>query len=180
MMRFAVNGTRRNFLGAAAGSIAFPTIVPSTVFGTQERAAPSERVTLGFIGCGKMAHDFHLSTLLGFSDVQALAVCDVDTTRRNHAQKLVQDTYEKAGRASKTCDAYNDFRDLLAANWPLVAGLGLLAIYLAIQVSRFEDLAGGLLQHMAELRLHRVIEAFGLLTLLYAALRRQSPENITV
>ena len=77
--------TRRHFLGGlAASSIAMPTIVPSSVFGSADRAAPSERITVGFIGCGKMANDYHLHELLRFGDVQALAVCEVDRTRRGH------------------------------------------------------------------------------------------------
>ena len=37
-----------------------------------------------------MANDFHLPTLLGFADVQALAVCDVDSNRRAHGKKRVE------------------------------------------------------------------------------------------
>lgn len=65
------------------------------------------------------------------------------------------------------------FRRHLANNLPLIAGLALIALYLAMQVSRFEHLAGGLLQRLAELRVHRLIEAAGLLTLLYASLHRR-------
>ena len=61
-----------------------------------------------------MANDYHLPTLLGFSDVQALAVCDVDSTRRKHAKKRVEDAYSGSDRAAKSCAEYNDFRDLLA------------------------------------------------------------------
>ena len=71
--------TRRDFIGRPPSArLAFPTIVPATVFGTQDKAPPSERITVGFIGCGKMANDYHLPTLLGFGDVQAVAVCEVD------------------------------------------------------------------------------------------------------
>ena len=88
--------TRRHFLGGlAAGSIAMPTIVPSSVFGRDDKAAPSERITVGFIGCGKMANDYHLPELLGFGDVQALAVCEVDRTRREHAKKRVEKAYSE-------------------------------------------------------------------------------------
>ena len=77
--------TRRHFLeGLAASSIAMPAIVPSSVLGRDDKAAPSERITVGFIGCGKMAIDYHLHELLRFGDVQALAVCEVDRTRRGH------------------------------------------------------------------------------------------------
>src|SRR5262249_34931645 len=87
-MRTAVNFTRRNFLEvAAAGSIAMPGIVPASVFGADGKAPPSERITVGFIGCGKMANDYHLPELLKAGDVQSLAVCEVDTKRREHAKK---------------------------------------------------------------------------------------------
>jgi predicted dehydrogenase len=57
----------------------------------------------------------HLGALLGRDDVEVLAVCDVDTTRRETALKRVHDAYAaKPGSASTSCAAYNDFRDLLA------------------------------------------------------------------
>jgi len=99
------------FLGSAA--LAGPTILPRVVRGDAPTTAPSERITVGFIGMGKMANDYHLKTLLTFPDVQAVAVCDVDTNRRLHAQKRVDEAY--SGRSNyRGCAAYNDFRDLLA------------------------------------------------------------------
>jgi len=113
-MQPAASVTRRHFLkGVAASSIAMPTIVPSTVFGKEGKAPPSERITIGFIGCGKMANDYHLPELLGFGDVQALAVCEVDRTRREHAKKRVEKAYSKKTEY-KGCAAYSDFRELLA------------------------------------------------------------------
>lgn len=106
--------TRRQFLkGAATAALAMPTIVPRTVFGAEGKTPPSERVTVGFIGCGKMANDYHLSTLLKFGDVQALAVCEVDKTRRAHAKKRVEDAYSK-DTTYKGCAEYNDFREVIA------------------------------------------------------------------
>ena len=62
---------RRRFLRDAAGAAAAaaatfvgPMIVPASVFGSDEKAPPSERITVGFIGCGKMANDYHLRELL--------------------------------------------------------------------------------------------------------------------
>ena len=113
-MRPAGNVTRRNFVGGlAAGSIAMPTIVPSTVFGTEDKAPPSERITVGFIGCGKMANDYHLPELLGFGDVQALAVCEVDRTRREHAKRARREGVQRARTDYKGCAAYADFRELI-------------------------------------------------------------------
>ena len=90
-----------------------PMTVPRSVFGA-EGAAPSERITVGFIGTGKMAHDYHLSTLSTFKDVECVAVCDVDTNRRLHAKKAIEDRYAKDGRATKGIADYNDFRELIA------------------------------------------------------------------
>ena len=105
--------SRRRFLHRAAAALALPAIVPRAVFGADGKAPPGERITVGFIGCGKMANDYHLSTLLKFGDVQALAVCEVDQKRREHAKQRVEQAY--AGRTNfKGCAAYADFRELLA------------------------------------------------------------------
>ncbi len=112
-MRPANSVTRRQVLGGlAAGTIAVPTIVPSTVLGRDGKAPPSERITVGFIGCGKMANDYHLPELLGFGDVQALAVCEVDKKRREHAKKRVEKAYGEK-KEYKGCATYVDFRELV-------------------------------------------------------------------
>src|ERR1043166_499098 len=106
--------SRRQFLKATAATfVAAPAIIPSSALGADGSTAPSERVTVGFIGTGKMSHDYHLSTLSGFKDVQCVAVCDVDTTRREHAKKFIEDRYAKDGRGSKGIDAGNDFREII-------------------------------------------------------------------
>ena len=105
--------TRRQFVKGASAALAAPMIVPTSVFAGQQQAAPSERLTVGFIGCGKMANDYHLRELLKFGDVQAVAVCEVDTTRRKHAKRRVEDAYAKDG-SYRGCAEYSDFRELLA------------------------------------------------------------------
>src|SRR6185436_1256721 len=110
--------SRREFLKrstlAASAIVGAPAIVPSSVFGADGQVAPSNRITIGFIGTGKMAHDYHLSTLSGFKDVECVAVCDVDTNRRLHAKKVIEDRYTKDGRSNKGIADYNDFRELIA------------------------------------------------------------------
>jgi predicted dehydrogenase len=105
--------TRRTFLRGAATAFTAPLFVPASALGKAGKVAPSERITVGFIGCGKMANDYHLSTLLSFGDVQAVAVCEVDQNRREHAKRRVERAY--AGKTGyKGCAAYADFRELLA------------------------------------------------------------------
>src|SRR5437868_3621866 len=108
--------TRREFLRAGAAAVAAPLIVPRSVLGAADQPAPSERITVGFVGCGKMANDYHLSELLRFADVQAVAVCEVDPRRRDHAKQRVEQAYAERNKnpSFKGCDAYSDFRELLA------------------------------------------------------------------
>lgn len=103
--------SRRQFLQTSA-LLAAPLILPRRVW--SQESAPSKRLTLGMIGMGKQMGG-HLRAMLGRDDVQVLAVCDVDTTRREAAQKKVDEAYtKKAGETYKGCAAYNDFRELLA------------------------------------------------------------------
>jgi predicted dehydrogenase len=109
--------TRRHFAqSAAATALALPIIAPASAAGADQKATPpSERLTLGFIGVGTMNRG-HLGHFLGTGDVQVVAVCDVDTNRREDARKTVEKRYadkQKSG-AYKGCAAYNDFRELLA------------------------------------------------------------------
>ena len=78
-------------------------------------AAPSDRITLGFIGIGCMGQG-HLAHLLTFPDVQVAAVCDVDTWRRENAQRVVDEAYasRRAAGDYQGCAAYVDFREILA------------------------------------------------------------------
>src|SRR5512143_4077868 len=98
---------RRRFLGVMGSAVAIPWIVPASALGQTQRAAPSERITIGFIGTGKMANDYHLPEILRMKDAQALAVCEVDEKRRAHAKKRIDDTHQLGG---KGCDEYVDFR----------------------------------------------------------------------
>ena len=80
----------------------------------------ANRPTLGFIGMGTMNRG-HLGHFLGQKDVQVLAVCDVDTTRREAAKKTVESRYADAIKSGtyKGCNAYNDFNELLTSTDPL-------------------------------------------------------------
>ena len=104
--------SRRRFLQGIAAA-ATPVIVSPAALGAGKTTPPSERVTVGIIGIGKMAGEYHLPSLLGMADVQVVAVCEVDTTRRLHGQKIVESHYSKQ-RPHKGCAAYNDFRELIA------------------------------------------------------------------
>ena len=67
---------------------------------------------MGFIEMGKQSRGL-LGTFLGH-DTRVLAVCDVDTTRRDNARKKVDEFY--AGRVIQNCGcaAWSDFREVIA------------------------------------------------------------------
>ncbi len=117
MKQTTVNSiTRRQFLKRAGVAAAVaPFIIPSSVLGAEKLASANDRITLGFIGVGGMGNG-HLRSHLGNSQVQVLAVCEVDATRREKARNRVNDQYGKKKRSGtyKGCAVYDDFRELLA------------------------------------------------------------------
>jgi predicted dehydrogenase len=97
---------RRDFLKAASAlGAAAPFILPSRVWGADP--APSERIGMGFIGMGTQSRGL-LNNFLR-QETRVLAVCDVDTTRRNDAKQKVDKFY-----GNSDCAAYNDFREITA------------------------------------------------------------------
>lgn len=110
-----VRFTRRGFLQLAAGAVAFPAIVPGKALGLDGATAASERITLGFIGIGKMAKGHH-GAFLGDPTTQVLAICDVERHRREAAAQKTDEVYaDRYGKGNyKACDHYNDFRELCA------------------------------------------------------------------
>jgi hypothetical protein len=66
---------RREFLGsAAAASLAF-TVVPRQVLGGHGFVAPSDKITLGYIGCGTQGLR-EMTSLISNPALQIVAVCD--------------------------------------------------------------------------------------------------------
>ena len=106
--------TRRQFLKTSATlAVAAPTLLPSSVWGTEQ--SPNDRLTLGFIGMGKQNSGL-LNGFLHSKETQVVAVCDVDTTRRENAKKTVEEYYAKQTNKGtfKGCATYKDFRELIA------------------------------------------------------------------
>ena len=112
--------TRRAFLNrsaaATSAAVAAPYVVPASVFGTEEQAAPSERITVGMIGMGRQAIHANLPPFLKSPDTQVVAVCDVDAWRLESARKRTDDFYSAraASGTYKGCQACKDYREIIA------------------------------------------------------------------
>lgn len=105
--------SRRSFLRAGALVAAAPAVIPSHVWAA--KVPPNEKIQLGFIGTGTQGR-YLLGNCLKRDEVQVVAVCDVDASRRANARRLVEEQYAKAAGTGPrpVCAEYTDFRDLLA------------------------------------------------------------------
>lgn len=98
---------RRAFLLRSLGAT---LVVSGRTLGLAGATAPSNRITLGFIGVGNHGLGYNLRSFLEESDAQVVAVCDVFADRRKKARETVEQRY-----AAKGCREYADFRELLGA-----------------------------------------------------------------
>jgi predicted dehydrogenase len=104
--------TRRAFLRSAATAAAAPLVIPSSVLGLNGAVAPSNRVTVGFIGVGDHGTNWNLSYYLRppvSNAAKVVAVCDVDSRRLQRAKETVDERYK-----NEDCFMTKDFRDILA------------------------------------------------------------------
>ncbi len=85
------------------------SVAPAFVQSRANASAPSERITLGFIGVGNQGTRRNLGSFLRERDAQAVSVCDVFASRRERARQLVDKAY-----STKGCKSVNDFREILA------------------------------------------------------------------
>ena len=91
-----------------AQALSFPWIVPARALGRGGAVAPSEKITLGVIGIGPRC-TYDLKSMLALPDVQCVAICDVQASRRQAGKTLVDRHY-----GNSDCNLFRDFRDLLA------------------------------------------------------------------
>lgn len=118
-----IRPSRRRFLSSAAAVIAAPYVVPGSVLGQN---APSKRISVAVIGTGNQGVQ-DMQAVLQEEDAQVVAVCDVNRGSagyktasqflgREPAKALVEKHYAQRARAGeyRGCDAYTDFREVLA------------------------------------------------------------------
>jgi len=100
--------SRRDFLRGASAAVAAPYVITSAALGNRQFAAASERITMGTIGLGGRGQHV-MGAMLANSDVQMLAVCDVQADRRAAGKAKVDQRY-----GNSDCRAHGDFREVLA------------------------------------------------------------------
>ncbi len=111
--------TRRRFLERTAREagvgLAAPYIVPASALGADGHVAPSNRITIGMIGMGRIVVYNNLKAFLKAPDCQVVALCDVDRWRLGVAEDRtsIWGGQVKAEDVKDTA-RYTDFREVLA------------------------------------------------------------------
>ena len=100
--------TRRHFLAAAATAAVAPALIPARALGRAGAPAASDRIAMAVIGLGSRGPSL-IGPLLGFPEVQLVAVCDVYRSKADRVAANVQAQPNAAG-----CVALQDFREILA------------------------------------------------------------------
>lgn len=105
----------KSTLSAGAALAAAPYFVPSSALGKAGTVAPSNRITLGLVGCGNHGVGWNLLQIYRNTDSQVIAVCDVDDGHTAAAAQSVDDNSAKVlGRENyKAVARYKDFRELI-------------------------------------------------------------------
>ncbi|MDD4872004.1 MAG: Gfo/Idh/MocA family oxidoreductase, partial [Kiritimatiellae bacterium] len=104
--------TRRSFLkkSLAVGSaaMAVPWFIPAGALGRGGAVAPSERIVLGAIGIGPRGRHV-LDCMITEPDVQFVAICDVQASRREAVKAMADAKY-----GNTDCVMYRDMFEILA------------------------------------------------------------------
>ncbi len=98
--------SRRRFLKHAAGAASAPFILPSHIWAAETK--PNDQIAVGFIGMGKQNGGL-LNNFMG-QGTRAVAVCDVDTTRREFAKSRADERQK-----NNDCKAVVDFKEITEA-----------------------------------------------------------------
>jgi len=91
----------------AVGAITVPYVVPSLALGNAAVVLPSNRIVMGCIGLGGRGTG-NLKGFMGTGLVQVVAICDVDASRRERAQGIVDQSQNSRG-----CAGYNEIDELV-------------------------------------------------------------------
>ena len=110
-MKEQKNGmSRRHFLGTGLAAAAAFTVIPRHVLGGSGFIAPSDQISLGFIGTGKQSR--YLVTEFA-KRAKVIAGCDVESRKLDRFKAITEEEYAKLGSSAKGFKTYKDFRELL-------------------------------------------------------------------
>jgi len=95
---------------AAVSNGVAPLFVPSRLLGAE---APSNRLRIGQIGCGRIAQVHDVPSVLKAGLADYVAVCDLDSRRTTDSKEQIAAFYRQSGAAAPQVAEYSDYRELL-------------------------------------------------------------------
>jgi myo-inositol 2-dehydrogenase/D-chiro-inositol 1-dehydrogenase len=99
----------RMLVGGTAVAAA-PLILPARLFGAE---APSNRLRIGQIGCGRIAQVHDVPAVLKSGSADYVAVCDLDSKRAADSKEQMTAFQQQAGGVVPDIHVYSDYRELL-------------------------------------------------------------------
>lgn len=110
---------RRKFIEKSAkgsavllAAAAFPTIVPSSVFG---KNAPSNRIQIGQIGFGRIGMTHDLPEVMKHDYVTVVGVADLDSNRLKQGKAWIEKKHLADFGKSVQVKTYDNYKDLIAS-----------------------------------------------------------------
>jgi predicted dehydrogenase len=102
--------TRRRFVAGSAAAVAAPMMLTGKpwAYAQAGKTAANEKIRIGVIGTGIRGRNMLRHYFLRSERFHVGAICEVDTTRREHYQQFINEHY-----GNTDCAAYVDFHDLL-------------------------------------------------------------------
>jgi myo-inositol 2-dehydrogenase / D-chiro-inositol 1-dehydrogenase len=106
--------SRRQFIsttGKVAALLSMPSIIPSRLLGGD--TAPSNRIRVGQIGCGRIAQGHDMPGVLNSNLADYVAVCDLDTKRVADGKAFVEKFCRDNNRTAPEISMHHGYREIL-------------------------------------------------------------------
>lgn len=102
--------TRRRFVAGSAAAVAAPMMLTGKpwAYAQPGDTGANDKINIGVIGTGIRGRNMLRGYFLRSERFRVRAICEVDTTRREHYQQFIHEHY-----GDRDCAAYIDFHELL-------------------------------------------------------------------
>ncbi|WP_202624277.1 Gfo/Idh/MocA family protein [Steroidobacter agaridevorans] len=101
--------SRRTF-GKTLMGLSLPLILPSRLLGAD---APSNRIRVGQIGCGRIARGHDMPGVLKSGLADIVAVCDLDARRAAEGKTRVEELYREINAPMPAVSVHTDYLEIL-------------------------------------------------------------------
>ncbi len=109
------NNSRRDFIKKSiltgVGLIAVPSIYKGSLY---SKGSANDLIRFAQIGCGRQGTEDYKGTMKHTDLCRLVAVCDLDSRRREIAKNTIEEFYKTKGETNVEVKMYHDFHELIA------------------------------------------------------------------